>query len=128
MACSSCVQSSGEWSGLVGDLVSGRLDIAVAPMTMTSEREEVVDFVAPYFDQSGISIIHRKVDTRYRSPYLSPPPPGSHPAVPVQVPAGAQARGLVRDPRRPRPHRHHDLAPGQVTTSPEQEEPSIVII
>ena len=66
MACSSCVQSSGEWSGLVGDLVSGRLDIAVAPMTMTSEREEVVDFVAPYFDQSGISIIHRKVDTRYR--------------------------------------------------------------
>ena len=66
MACSSCVQSSGEWSGLVGDLVSGRLDIAVAPMTMTSEREEVVDFVAPYFDQSGISIIHRKVGTRYR--------------------------------------------------------------
>ena len=29
-------------------------------MTMTSEREEVIDFVAPYFDQSGISIIIRK--------------------------------------------------------------------
>ena len=43
--------------------MSGRLDIVVAPMTMTSEREEVVDFVAPYFDQSGISIIHRKVGT-----------------------------------------------------------------
>ena len=28
----------------------------VAPLTMTSEREEVVDFVAPYFDQSGIGI------------------------------------------------------------------------
>ena len=52
--------STGEWSGLIGDLVSGRVDIAVAPMTMTSEREEVIDFVAPYFDQSGISIIHRK--------------------------------------------------------------------
>ena len=26
-------------------------------MTMTSERSKVVDFVAPYFDQSGISII-----------------------------------------------------------------------
>ena len=50
--------------------MSGRLDIAVAPMTMTSEREEVVDFVAPYFDQSGISIIHRKVDTRYRYPRI----------------------------------------------------------
>jgi ionotropic glutamate receptor len=29
-------------------------------MTMTSEREEVVDFVAPYFDQSGISILIRE--------------------------------------------------------------------
>nr|CAD7574254.1 unnamed protein product [Timema californicum] len=28
----------------------------IAPLTMTSEREEVIDFVAPYFDQSGISI------------------------------------------------------------------------
>ena len=29
-------------------------------MTLNSEREEVVDFVAPYFDQSGISIIIRE--------------------------------------------------------------------
>ena len=40
--------------------MNGEIDIAVAGMTMTSEREEVVDFVAPYFDQSGISIIIRK--------------------------------------------------------------------
>ena len=50
----------GGWSGLLGDLVSGEVDIAVAAMTMTSEREEAVDIVAPYFDQSGISIILRK--------------------------------------------------------------------
>lgn len=50
----------GAWSGVIGDLVNGEIDIAVAGMTMTSEREEVVDFVAPYFDQSGISIIIRK--------------------------------------------------------------------
>ena len=50
----------GQWSGLVGDLVKGEIDIAVAGMTMTSEREEVIDFVAPYFDQSGISIVLRK--------------------------------------------------------------------
>ena len=36
-----------------------QVDIVVAAMTMTSEREEVIDFVAPYFDQSGISIIIR---------------------------------------------------------------------
>ena len=51
---------TGEWSGLIGDLISGDIDMIVAPMTMTSEREEVIDFVAPYFDQSGISIILRK--------------------------------------------------------------------
>ena len=27
---------------------------------MTSEREEVIDFVSPYFDQAGISIVLRK--------------------------------------------------------------------
>lgn len=32
------------------------LDIVVASLTMTSEREEVIDFIAPYFEQTGISI------------------------------------------------------------------------
>ena len=51
---------TGEWTGLIGDLIAGDIDMIVAPMTMTSEREEVIDFVAPYFDQSGISIVIRK--------------------------------------------------------------------
>ena len=38
----------GSWSGVIGDLVKGEIDIAVAGMTMTSEREEVVDFVGKY--------------------------------------------------------------------------------
>ena len=53
-------QGNGSWSGLVGDLISGNIDISVATLTMTTEREEVIDFVAPYFDQSGISILIRK--------------------------------------------------------------------
>ena len=55
---------SGEWSGLIGDLIAGDIDMIVAPMTMTSEREEVIDFVAPYFDQSGISIVVRKKEVK----------------------------------------------------------------
>ena len=43
-----------------GDLVNDEIDIAVASLTITSEREEVVDFITPYFDQSGISIAGRK--------------------------------------------------------------------
>ena len=44
------------WNGLVCELMIGDIDIAVAPMKMTAEREEVIDFVAPYFDQTGILI------------------------------------------------------------------------
>ncbi|XP_014227924.1 ionotropic receptor 25a [Trichogramma pretiosum] len=51
---------NGVWNGLVGDLAKGQTDIAVAALTMTSEREEVIDFVAPYFEQSGILIVMRK--------------------------------------------------------------------
>ena len=31
--------------------MAGDVDISVAALTMTTEREEVIDFVAPYFDQ-----------------------------------------------------------------------------
>ena len=41
-----------------------QVDIVVAAMTMTSEREEVIDFVAPYFDQSGISILLRRKEPK----------------------------------------------------------------
>lgn len=50
----------GQWDGLVGDLLSGDIDIAVAALKMTAEREEVIDFVAPYFEQTGITIVIRK--------------------------------------------------------------------
>ncbi|KAK4296128.1 hypothetical protein Pmani_031354 [Petrolisthes manimaculis] len=53
-------QKNGSWNGLIADLANGVTDMILAPLTMTSEREEVIDFVAPYFDQSGISIVIRK--------------------------------------------------------------------
>lgn len=49
-----------KWDGLVGDLMVGDTDIAVAPLLMTAEREEVIDFVAPFFEETGISIGERK--------------------------------------------------------------------
>ena len=50
----------GSWSGLIGDLYAGKTDIIVADLTMTSEREEDIDYVSPYFDQAGMSIVQRK--------------------------------------------------------------------
>ncbi|XP_013164224.1 PREDICTED: glutamate receptor ionotropic, kainate 5 [Papilio xuthus] len=53
-------QRNGSWDGLIGDLMTGKTDIVVAALTMTAEREEVIDFVAPYFEQTGILITIRK--------------------------------------------------------------------
>ncbi|XP_061390133.1 uncharacterized protein LOC133325374 [Musca vetustissima] len=49
-----------EWDGLVGDLVRGETDFVVAALKMYSEREEYIDFLAPYFEQTGITIVMRK--------------------------------------------------------------------
>ncbi|KAF9414601.1 hypothetical protein HW555_007530, partial [Spodoptera exigua] len=51
---------NGTWDGVVGDLMRGETDIAISALTMTAEREEVIDFVAPYFEQTGILIVIRK--------------------------------------------------------------------
>ncbi|XP_063217116.1 ionotropic receptor 25a-like [Bacillus rossius redtenbacheri] len=50
----------GTWDGVLGDLVDGKTDIIIAPLSVTSEREDVIDFVTPYFEKSGISIVIRK--------------------------------------------------------------------
>ena len=53
-------QTRNLFAGVVGDLVSGEVDLGVAALIQTSEKAEVVDFAAPYFDLSGISIALRK--------------------------------------------------------------------
>ncbi|XP_060520589.1 ionotropic receptor 25a [Cylas formicarius] len=51
---------NGSWDGVVGDLARGDTDIAITAIIMTADREEVIDFVAPYFEQTGITIVMRK--------------------------------------------------------------------
>lgn len=52
--------SDGNFNGLTGDLIRGDTDIIIAPLKMTAEREEMMDFVAPYFEQTGILIVMKK--------------------------------------------------------------------
>lgn len=52
--------NDGSFDGAVGDLIKGETDLIVAALKMTAQREEHIDFVAPYFDQTGIMIIMRK--------------------------------------------------------------------
>ena len=48
-----------QWTGLVGDVLRGKADLAVAGMIRNYDREEVVDFTASYMDY-GVGILIRK--------------------------------------------------------------------
>ncbi|VDL76580.1 unnamed protein product [Nippostrongylus brasiliensis] len=59
------IDCTGNWNGLMRDLVSGSADIALAPLSVTAEREDDVDFTVPYYDLVGTTIMMRKDDVRY---------------------------------------------------------------
>uniref|UniRef100_UPI00398ED80D glutamate receptor ionotropic, kainate 1 isoform X1 n=1 Tax=Pristiophorus japonicus TaxID=55135 RepID=UPI00398ED80D len=48
-----------EWNGMVGELIDHKVDLAVAPLTITYVREKVIDFSKPFMTL-GISILYRK--------------------------------------------------------------------
>jgi hypothetical protein len=52
--------ADGTFDGVLGDLITGNVDIIVAALKMTAEREEYIDFVAPYFELTGIAIVMKQ--------------------------------------------------------------------
>ncbi|XP_022701514.1 glutamate receptor ionotropic, kainate 2-like [Varroa jacobsoni] len=58
--------ADGRWNGMIGELLSGKADLAVADLTITFVREEAVDFTMPFMTL-GISILYKKT---------AKPPPG----------------------------------------------------
>ena len=50
-------EGNGNWSGIIGEVVRGQADLAVADLTINTEREKVVDFSMPFLDL-GISILY----------------------------------------------------------------------
>lgn len=50
---------NGSWNGVVGELIRHEADIAVAPLTITSQRERAIEFSTPFMD-IGISIMIKK--------------------------------------------------------------------
>lgn len=45
-----------EWNGLIGDILKGKADLAIADLTITYDRKKVVDFTTPFMNL-GISIL-----------------------------------------------------------------------
>ncbi|RWS07675.1 uncharacterized protein B4U79_10389 [Dinothrombium tinctorium] len=50
---------SGQWGGLIGEILRKEADLAVGDITVTSSREEVVDFSAP-FAETGIGLLAKR--------------------------------------------------------------------
>ncbi|KAL7018717.1 hypothetical protein ACKWTF_010879 [Chironomus riparius] len=48
-----------EWTGLIGELVTERADLIVAPLTINPERAEFIEFSKP-FKYQGITILEKK--------------------------------------------------------------------
>ncbi|XP_060925155.1 glutamate receptor U1 [Limanda limanda] len=47
------------WNGMIGEVVRGEADLAIAPLTLTAAREKAVGMTKPFM-QTGISILLRK--------------------------------------------------------------------
>ncbi|XP_054163278.1 glutamate receptor ionotropic, kainate 2-like [Oppia nitens] len=65
--------ANGTWNGMIGELIRGEADIAVADLTITSKREAAVDFTHPFMN-TGISILYKKPTKKITSlfSFLSP--------------------------------------------------------
>uniref|UniRef100_A0A5K3F9E2 Glutamate receptor n=1 Tax=Mesocestoides corti TaxID=53468 RepID=A0A5K3F9E2_MESCO len=58
---------NGSWDGMVGELLRKEADIVVAPLTITSDRERVVDFTTPFME-FGLSVMYQKIDRPHPDP------------------------------------------------------------
>jgi ABC-type amino acid transport substrate-binding protein len=58
-------ESTGNWNGMVEHLVIGAADIALGPLSITSDRKRDIDFTAPIFDLVGTSILIRPGRVKY---------------------------------------------------------------
>ncbi|KAL3230276.1 hypothetical protein MRX96_048497 [Rhipicephalus microplus] len=55
--------SQGRWNGIMRELVDMEADLAIGDLTITSEREQSVDFTMPFMTL-GVSILYKKTDQK----------------------------------------------------------------
>ena len=48
-----------EWDGLAPAVVSGKIDAAIAGMSITSERKQSVDFTKPYYYANVVALVRK---------------------------------------------------------------------
>ncbi|BFZ02738.1 hypothetical protein BsWGS_05777 [Bradybaena similaris] len=50
----------GRWTGCIGNVVRGEADVILGALTVTAERDKVIDFTLPYYNFAGIQILMKK--------------------------------------------------------------------
>lgn len=51
---------NGSWDKVMKDLIDREVDIGLGSMSVTAEREAVIDFTVPFYDLVGITIMMKK--------------------------------------------------------------------
>nr|CAG4638241.1 EOG090X00ST [Cyclestheria hislopi] len=51
--------TTGEWNGMIRELMDGKADLAIGDITISFQREQVVDFTMPFM-HTGITILYKK--------------------------------------------------------------------
>ncbi|XP_023213434.1 glutamate receptor 2-like [Centruroides sculpturatus] len=59
-----------EWNGLVRQLMDKKIDLALAPLTISWKRQEVISFTAPYYDL-GLAILMPKYNKKTNENYFA---------------------------------------------------------
>eukprot|EP00878_Enallax_costatus_P044544 GHUV01053208.1.p1 GENE.GHUV01053208.1~~GHUV01053208.1.p1 ORF type:complete len:468 (+),score=104.28 GHUV01053208.1:524-1927(+) len=58
--------SNGSWTGIMGELTSGRADLALFPLTLTTQRAQYIQHTQPYMDEGyGLLVRTGSVDPGY---------------------------------------------------------------
>ncbi|XP_078609440.1 glutamate receptor ionotropic, kainate 3-like isoform X2 [Branchiostoma floridae x Branchiostoma japonicum] len=65
--------ADGNWNGLVKDLMENKADLALAPLTISSDRERAIDFTKPFMEYgTGLLIKKPPSEGRYLFAFLMP--------------------------------------------------------
>ncbi|KAI8500291.1 Glutamate receptor ionotropic, delta-1 [Branchiostoma belcheri] len=54
---------NGTWDGVIGEIMKGNADLATGSLTITSQREDVVDFTKPFMEYGIVMVMRRTEDT-----------------------------------------------------------------
>lgn len=59
------LETTNNWNGMIGALISGEADLALGPISVIAERETQIDFTTPFYDLVGTTILMKRDEVEY---------------------------------------------------------------